>query len=207
MRPRQAIEGFLRSAGLTSVDQAEKVTDPKKGDLRRRDPESPAARREEIIADVMPGIIPQLSLAQVHAFGALPRQSPAPLRWVRPLQSIVCMFGPEHDETVVIPFVVDDIVAGMSPMATASMRRARFTVRRFRRLRREPRKGQGRARRRAPQADHPAGRPEPRLRLRLELVEDEGLLDEVSGLVEYPHVLMGTFEEEFLEIPAEIIRL
>src|SRR5690606_18709179 len=41
----------------------------------------------------------------------------------------------------------------------------------------------------------------------LELVEDEGLLEEVSGLVEWPVVLMGEFEEAFLEIPAEVIRL
>ncbi len=41
----------------------------------------------------------------------------------------------------------------------------------------------------------------------LDLVEDEGLLEEVSGLVEWPHVLMGTFEEDYLAIPAEIIRL
>ncbi len=40
-----------------------------------------------------------------------------------------------------------------------------------------------------------------------ELVEDEGLLEEVSGLVEWPVVLMGEFEEDFLEIPAEVIRL
>src|SRR5690606_40992675 len=41
----------------------------------------------------------------------------------------------------------------------------------------------------------------------LELVEDEGLLEEVSGLVEWPVVLMGTFEEDYLGIPAEVIRL
>jgi len=41
----------------------------------------------------------------------------------------------------------------------------------------------------------------------LELVEDEGLLEEVSGLVEWPVVLMGQFEDAFLEIPAEVIRL
>jgi glycyl-tRNA synthetase beta chain len=41
----------------------------------------------------------------------------------------------------------------------------------------------------------------------LELVEDEGLLEEVSGLVEWPQVLMGSFEEDYLSIPSEIIRL
>src|SRR5690606_8645648 len=41
----------------------------------------------------------------------------------------------------------------------------------------------------------------------LDLVEDEGLLEEVSGLVEWPVVLMGEFEKDFLGIPAEVIRL
>ncbi len=40
----------------------------------------------------------------------------------------------------------------------------------------------------------------------LELVEDEGLLEEVAGLVEWPVVLMGEFEPAFLEIPPEVIR-
>ena len=40
----------------------------------------------------------------------------------------------------------------------------------------------------------------------LEVIEDEGLLDEVAGLVEWPVTLMGSFEEEFLEVPPEVIR-
>ncbi len=43
--------------------------------------------------------------------------------------------------------------------------------------------------------------------LGLEVVEDQALLEEVAGLVEWPVVLMGTFEEKFLEIPDEVIRL
>src|SRR5690606_34841683 len=40
-----------------------------------------------------------------------------------------------------------------------------------------------------------------------ELIEDAGLLEEVAGLVEWPVVLMGAFDESFLEIPAEVVRL
>src|SRR5205823_7669828 len=39
-----------------------------------------------------------------------------------------------------------------------------------------------------------------------ELVEDQVLLDEVAGLVEWPVVLMGSFDEEFLSIPGEVVR-
>ncbi|HWU62385.1 MAG TPA: glycine--tRNA ligase subunit beta [Ensifer sp.] len=204
--PAQAIEGFLRSAGLTSVEQAEKVTDPKKGEFYVAVIQKPGRAAEEIIADVMPGIIRNFPWPKSMRSGAASAK-PGALRWVRPLQSIVCMFGPEHDETVVIPFVVDDIVAGNVTYGHRFHAPGPITVRRF--------------------DDYAASLEKAKVVLDaerrkqiilqdaqnlafasgLELVEDEGLLDEVSGLVEYPHVLMGTFEEEFLEIPAEIIRL
>ncbi len=204
--PAQAIEGFLRSAGLTSVDQAEKVTDPKKGEFYVAVIQKPGRAAEEILADVMPGIIRNFPWPKSMRSGAASAK-PGALRWVRPLQSIVCMFGPEHDETVVIPFVVDDIVAGNVTYGHRFHAPGPITVRRF--------------------DDYAASLEKAKVVLDaerrkqiilqdaqnlafasgLELVEDEGLLDEVSGLVEYPHVLMGTFEEEFLEIPAEIIRL
>ncbi len=204
--PAQAIEGFLRSAGLTSVDQAEKVTDPKKGEFYVAVIQKPGRAAEEIIADVMPGIIRNFPWPKSMRSGAASAK-PGALRWVRPLQSIVCMFGPEHDETVVIPFEVDGIVAGNVTYGHRFHAPQAITVRRF--------------------DDYAASLEKAKVVLDaerrkqiilqdaqnlafasgLELVEDEGLLEEVSGLVEYPHVLMGTFEEEFLEIPAEIIRL
>ena len=204
--PAQAIEGFLRSAGLTSVDQAEKVTDPKKGEFYVAVIQKPGRAAEEIVADVMPGIIRNFPWPKSMRSGAASAR-PGALRWVRPLQSIVCMFGPEHDETVVIPFEVDGIVAGNVTYGHRFHAPQAITVRRF--------------------DDYAASLEKAKVVLDaerrkqiilqdaqnlafasgLELVEDEGLLDEVSGLVEYPHVLMGTFEEEFLEIPAEIIRL
>lgn len=204
--PAQAIEGFLRSAGLTSVEQAEKVTDPKKGEFYVAVIQKPGRAAEEIIANVMPGIIRNFPWPKSMRSGAASAK-PGALRWVRPLQSIVCMFGPEHDETVVIPFAVDDIVASNVTYGHRFHAPGPITVKRF--------------------DDYAASLEKAKVVLDaerrkqiilqdaqnlafasgLELVEDEGLLDEVSGLVEYPHVLMGTFEEEFLEIPAEIIRL
>ncbi len=128
--PAQAIEGFLRSAGLTSVDQAEKVTDPKKGEFYIAVIQKPGRAAEEIIADVMPGIIRNFPWPKSMRSGAASAK-PGALRWVRPLQSIVCMFGPEHDETVVIPFVVDDIVAGNVTYGHRFHAPGPITVRRF----------------------------------------------------------------------------
>ena len=76
----------------------------------------------------------------------------------------------------------------------------------LRRLRRQARAGQGRARRRPAQGDHPRRRQRPRLRAGLELVEDEGLLEEVAGLVEWPVVLMGASTRRSSTIPPEVIR-
>ncbi len=204
--PAQAIEGFLRSAGLTSVDQAEKVTDPKKGEFYVAVIQKPGRAAEEIIADVMPGIIRNFPWPKSMRSGAASAR-PGALRWVRPLQSIVCMFGPEHDETVVIPFAVDDIVAGNVTFGHRFHAPGPITVRRFDDYAASLEKAKvvldAERRKQIILQDAQSLA----LASGLELVEDEGLLDEVSGLVEYPHVLMGTFEKEFLEIPAEIIRL
>ena len=54
--PQGAIDGFLRGAGLTSIDQAIVKTDPKKGDFYVAYLEKPGRAAEEIIADVMPGM-------------------------------------------------------------------------------------------------------------------------------------------------------
>ena len=204
--PQQAIDGFLRGAGLTSIDQAEKVTDPKKGEFYVAIISKPGRAAEEIIADVMPGIIRNFPWPKPMRSGAASAK-PGSLRWVRPLQSIVCMFGPEHDETQVIPFEVDGIIASNityghrfhAPDAikvrrfedyAASLERAKVVLDAERRKQIILQDARNLA--------FASG---------LDLVEDEGLLEEVSGLVEYPHVLLGSFEEDYLKIPAEIIRL
>ncbi|HUH48838.1 MAG TPA: glycine--tRNA ligase subunit beta [Mycoplana sp.] len=204
--PEQAIQGFLRKAGLASISEAHVHSDPKKGDFYVAHIVKPGRPADEIIAEVMPGIVRNFSWPKSMRSGAASAK-PGALRWVRPLQSIVCVFGSETEETRVIPFEVDGIVASNVTYGHRFHAPEAFTVRRF--------------------ADYVAGLEKAKVILDaerrkqiiaadaanvafangLELVEDEGLLDEVSGLVEWPQVLMGTFEEEFLAIPAEIIRL
>ena len=144
-------------------------------------------------------------LAAFELFAA--SAQPGSLRWVRPLQSIVCTFGTEHEETVVIPFSIDGIVASNVTYGHRFHAPGAITVKRF--------------------GDYIANLEKAKVILDgerrkdiilhdardfafangLELVEDEGLLEEVSGLVEWPQVLMGSFEEDYLSIPSEIIRL
>lgn len=214
----KAIEGFLRGAGLSDISQAEVVSDPKKGDFYIAIVNKPGRPAEEIIAEVMPGIIRSFpwpksmrsgpaSMPKGSSYAGIEGKGSESLRWVRPLQSIVCLFGPEHDETQVIPFVIDGIVAGNVTYGHRFHAPGPITVRRFEDYVSSLEKAKVilDADRRKDIILHDAK--DLAFANGLELVEDEGLLEEVSGLVEWPQVLMGTFEEDYLQIPAEIIRL
>jgi glycyl-tRNA synthetase beta chain len=214
----KAIEGFLRGAGLSDISQAQVVSDPKKGDFYIAVVNKPGRPAEDIIADVMPGIIRGFawpksmrsgpaSMPKGSSYGGIEGKGSESLRWVRPLQSIVCLFGPEHDETQVIPFEIDGIVAGNVTYGHRFHAPEAITVRRFEDYVSSLEKAKVilDAERRKDIILHDAK--DIAFANGLELVEDEGLLEEVSGLVEWPQVLMGTFEEDYLQIPAEIIRL
>ncbi|CDZ41080.1 glycine--tRNA ligase subunit beta [Neorhizobium galegae] len=216
--PEGAIAGFLRGAGLSSISEAQVVNDPKKGDFYVAVISKPGRPAEEIIADVMPGIIRNFpwpksmrwgaaSMPKGARFAGIDGKGPESLRWVRPLQSIVCLFGPEHDETQVIPFEIDGLVASNITYGHRFHAPDAITVRRFDDYvaSLEKAKVMLDADRRKDVILHDAR--DLAFANGLDLVEDEGLLEEVSGLVEWPHVLMGEFEEDYLEIPSEIIRL
>ncbi|WP_296016730.1 glycine--tRNA ligase subunit beta [uncultured Agrobacterium sp.] len=214
----KAIEGFLRGAGLSDISEAQVVSDPKKGDFYVAIINKPGRAAEEIIADVMPGIIRTFpwpksmrsgaaSMPKGSRYAGIEGKGSESLRWVRPLQSIVCLFGPEHDETQVIAFEIDGIVAGNVTYGHRFHAPDAITVRRFDDYVASLEKAKVilDAERRKDIILHDAK--DLAFANGLDLVEDEGLLEEVSGLVEWPQVLIGTFEEDYLQIPAEIIRL
>jgi glycyl-tRNA synthetase beta chain len=125
---------------------------------------------------------------------------------VRPLHSIVATFGPETEEPEIVPFSVGGIAAGNETRGHRFLAPAPFTVRRFADYAQKLDKAKvvlDAERRRdiilteAKQLAFAQG---------LELIEDDGLLAEVAGLVEWPVVLMGSFDEKFLRIPEEVIR-
>jgi glycyl-tRNA synthetase beta chain len=216
--PEQAVQGFLRKAGLTDISEAQVVSDPKKGDFYVAAISKPGRPAEEIIADVMPAIVRTFpwpksmrsgsaSMPKGMRFGGIEGKGSESLRWVRPLQSILCVFGPEHDETQVVDFEVDGIKASNITYGHRFHAPDAIKVRRFDDYvsSLEKAKVMLDAERRKDVILHDAR--DLAFASGLDLVEDEGLLEEVSGLVEWPHVLMGSFEEEYLAIPAEIIRL
>lgn len=202
----KAIEGFLRSAGLSSISEAHVHSDPKKGEFYVAHLLKPGRPAEEIIAEVMPGIIRNFPWPKPMRSGAASAR-PGALRWVRPLQSILCTFGPENEETQIVDFEVDGIRAGNVTYGHRFHAPGEITVRRFAdyvdKLERAKVVLDAERRKQIIETDarnlaFASG---------LDLVEDEGLLEEVSGLVEWPVVLMGRFEEDYLAIPGEIIRL
>ncbi|MGI6851354.1 glycine--tRNA ligase subunit beta [Mesorhizobium sp. 1B3] len=204
--PEQAIQGFLRAAGLSSIEDAHVHSDPKKGDFYVAHISKPGRAAEEIIAGLLPEVIRAFPWPKSMRWGPASAK-PGSLRWVRPLQSIVCTFGPETADPVVIDFEVDGIRSGNVTYGHRFHAPDPITVRRFDdyAAKLEAAKVVVDAERRkeiiladARNIAFASG---------LELFEDEALLDEVSGLVEWPVVLMGAFEEDFLEIPSEVIRL
>ncbi len=205
--PEQAIAGFLRKAGLTDVSQAHVHSDPKKGDFYVAHLTKPGRAAEDIVAELVPQTIRTFPWPKSMRWGAASAK-PGSLRWVRPLQSILCTFGPETEETKVIDFDVDGIKSGNVTYGHCFLSDGQpIKVRRFEDYVDKLEKAfvvldAERRKEIIAQDAHNLA-----FASGLELVEDEGLLEEVSGLVEWPVVLMGEFEEEFLAIPPEVIRL
>ncbi len=204
--PEQAIAGFLRGSGLESVEQAQVRNDPKKGDFYIAVIEKHGRVATDIIAEVMPGVIKGFPWPKSMRWGASSSDSGS-LKWVRPLQSIICLFGPETEEMEVVPFEVDGIKSGNSTRGHRFMAPAEFEVQRFDDYAAKLEKAfvmlDGEMRKQTIEADAK----QLAFAQGLELVDDPKLLEEVSGLVEWPVVLMGEFDEAFLDIPAEVIQL
>ncbi|EIZ81976.1 glycyl-tRNA synthetase subunit beta [Methylobacterium sp. GXF4] len=203
--PEAAIQGFLKSAGLASLDEAQKITDPKKGEFYLAVIERAGRETLDVLAELLPEIIRIFPWPKAMRWGASSAQ-PGALRWVRPLQSIVATFGPETETPEVVPFAVGGIAAGTVTYGHRFLAPGPIEVRRFddyiQALERA--KVILDADRRKDVILHDAR--DLAFARGLDLVEDEGLLEEVAGLVEWPVVLMGSFDEAFLDIPAEAIR-
>jgi glycyl-tRNA synthetase beta chain len=203
--PQKAIDGFLKAAGLASLDQARIEHDAKKGDFYIAVSEKPGAAAEAVIAAIMPDILRAFPWPKSMRWGAASAR-PGSLGWVRPLHSILCTFGPETEDPAVVDFAIGGLRAGNLTRGHRFLAPEPFKVRRFA----DYAAGLEKAKvvldgdRRKDLIRHAAR--DQALALGLELIDDEALLEEVAGLVEWPVVLIGSFAEAFLEIPSEVIR-
>src|SRR4051812_10615221 len=202
--PEQAIAGFLRAAGFASIDQA-KVQPDKKGDFYVAVIDKPGRPAIEVIAGIVPEAAKAFPWPKAMRWGEASGKPGAP-SWVRPLHSIVAMFGPETEEPDVVAFDVGGITAGDTTYGHRFLSPAPIKVKRLDDY--------------MAKLDAAKVVVDPARRVQMiltdaktlafaqgfELIEDEGLLAEVAGLVEWPVVLMGSFDKEFLAIPEEVIR-
>jgi glycyl-tRNA synthetase beta chain len=194
--PEQAVEGFLKSAGLASIAAARVVADPKRGDFYVADVVKPGRRARDIVAEAIPAVVARFPWPRSMRWGA------GQTSWVRPLRSILCLL-----DGTVVPFAIEDVASGATTRGHRFHGNQPFRVRdaadylealkahkvildgeqRLARIRDEAR---------ALAKEH-----------KLALVEDDALLAENAGLTEWPSVLIGEFDASFLALPAECVML
>lgn len=191
--PEKAIAGFLKGAGMQSIDQAE-IREDKKGSFYVAMIKTPGRDTAEVVAEIVPEIV--MSFPWPKAM----RWRDGRLRWVRPLHAILCVLDGK-----VVDFEIDSIRSGSRTRGHRFMAPKDFAVKSFKDyvaklkdafviLDTDDRiavilKG---ARKRADEDG-------------LELIEDDGLLAENAGLTEWPVPLMGQFDEDFLSVPPEVL--
>jgi glycyl-tRNA synthetase beta chain len=203
--PEAAIQGFLKSAGLARIEDARIEKDPKKGEFYVAVIDKPGRATADVIAEIVPAIIRIFPWPKSMRWGAASAR-PDALRWVRPLRSILCTWSSQHETPEIVAFEIDGLTSGDTTYGHRFMAPAPIKVRRF--------EGYVASLAKAKVVLDPQRRQEIiladarnlALAQGLELIADQGLLEEVAGLVEWPIVLMGEFDAAFLEIPPEAIR-
>ncbi len=190
--PDKAIEGFLRGAGVVRENLVER--EDKKGTFLYAIINQKGRPAKDVIAEFMPEIIRNFPWPKSQRWGD------SSLRWVRPMHSILCLLDGK-----VVDFEVDGIKSSnltyghrfMAPDAIevsdfagykSALEKAYVVIDRCERI--------GTIDEAAQAIAEKAG---------LELVEDKALLGEVAGLAEYPVAMLGTFDEEFLDVPPEAL--
>jgi glycyl-tRNA synthetase beta chain len=192
--PPAALDGFLKKTGL-SKDQLKIETTPKGdvyiGVIERKGRETP-----QVLAEILPEAIAKLPWPKSMRW----RPSDA-VRWVRPLHSIIATFDGE-----VVPFTFAGIQSGNATMGHRFLSKGAITVRRFDDYEAALKKAHVILEAEQRKAIIFEGIKSAAFVHGLEMIPDEGLLAEVAGLVEWPVILVGTIEDQFMDVPAEILQ-
>jgi glycyl-tRNA synthetase beta chain len=192
--PPAAIEGFLKKTGL-SKDQLRVETTPKGdvyiGVIERKGRETP-----QVLSEILPEAIAKLPWPKSM------RWRPSdPVRWVRPLHSIIATFDGE-----VVPFAFAGVQSGNRTMGHRFLSEGALTVRRFDDYEAALKKAHVILDADQRKAIIFEGVKGAAFVHGLEMIPDEGLLAEVAGLVEWPVILVGVIEDQFMDVPAEILQ-
>ena len=192
--PDKAIAGFVKAAGLSSIDDAHIVKDEKKGDYYIAKIERPGHPAAEIVAEVLPAVLAKFPWPKSMRWGT------GTFQWIRPLHSILCLLGSK-----VVPFEVAGLTASNKTRGHRFHGNAQFAVKNVKDY---TDKLEGHAVMLDPDARIAEIRDQAQAlarKARLTLIEDEALFAENAGLTEWPVVLMGTFDKTFLDVPGECL--
>ena len=191
--PEQAIQGFLRAAGLSSIDQAT-VQEDKKGAFYIARTHRMGRATADLIAEIVPDVVRSFPWPKSMRWGT------GTLRWVRPLHSILCILDGK-----VVPFEIDGIRSGDMTRGHRFMGAGSFAVSSY--LDYEQKLHEHHVM--LDPAARAAAIHEGALHLAqeagLHLVEDDVLLAEVAGLVEWPVPLIGKIDDQFMSVPQEVL--
>ena len=195
--PDKALEGFLRSVGL-SKDQLE-ARDDKKGQVWFAVVQRPGRPAADIAAEVLDAAIRNFPWPKSMRWGT------GSLRWVRPLHSILCILSDESGHSIV-PLTLEGLHAADTTEGHRFMAPARFAVTSFDDYEARLKRAHV-ILRHEERADHIwTDAHNLAFAQGLQVVEDTALLAEVAGLVEWPVVLMGDIDAEFLDLPPEVLQ-
>jgi glycyl-tRNA synthetase beta chain len=197
--PEQAIAGFLKGAGLASLDEAQIVKDEKKGDFYIARIDKPGRAAGEIVNEVLREAILNFPWPKTMRFNAK-LDNGAELRWIRPLHSIVLLLDGK-----VVPFEIAGVKAGKETRGHRFLGNEPFKVTGFAEYEKALKQHKVVLDSATRTASINEGAHTLAKEAHLTLVEDDGLAAENAGLTEWPTVLMGEFDKSFLEVPAECL--
>ena len=191
--PEQAIAGFLKSAGLKSIDQAE-IREDKKGSFYVALIEKPGREASDVVAEIVPEIVKNFPWPKSMRWGD------GKLRWVRPLHSVLCVLGGK-----VVGFEIDGVRSGNRTSGHRFMAPRSFAAKNFDDYISKLRDAFVILDSNERAAIIAKGARKLVEKQGLTLVEDETLLAENAGLTEWPVPLMGAFDADFLNVPPEVL--
>jgi glycyl-tRNA synthetase beta chain len=191
--PPPALDGFLRSAGLASIGECE-IRDTGRGEFYF----AVVSRAGGPACEVLPELI-QRAMAELPWPKAM-RYPASDLRWVRPLTSVLCLFDDE-----VLPLPLDRVPVGRTTLGHRFLSIGEICVA-------SASDYLERLREAHVVLDQDCRRQTIRKGLKaaaaakgLSLKPDPALLDEVAGLVEFPVVLAGAIDVDFMALPPEVL--
>ena len=192
--PLAALDGFLKKTGLTK-DQL-KIEKTPKGDVYMAVIERAGRETPHVLAEIIPEVMAKFPWPKSM------RWKPGlSVRWVRPLHSILCTFDGE-----LVPFSFAGISSGLHTRGHRFLSEGKIEAKRFDDYAQKLKAAHVVLEAEERQAIIFEGVKQAAFVHGLEMIPDEGLLAEVSGLAEWPVVYVGTIQDEFMDVPAEILQ-